>query len=141
LSVKLTSPTEAYTANITRRNGAKMEITFTVFAPTFSAEFPVAVLAGPDRVLVGRPVELGLELVAVPFNLCAFLAAAARFSSLDSSPLMTPTPPELHPQRSKNHMVLFRSVSSISTLSIVWAVPLTASRRPESKPLKVAFVS
>lgn len=86
---------------MTSSNGAKIETAFTVFAPTLSAEFPVAVLVGPDRVLVGPPVKLPPALVLlVPFSLFAFLTNASRFSKLESFALMAPTPPSLHPQMS-----------------------------------------
>lgn len=89
-------------ANIARRKGVKIEIVFTVFAPTLSAEFPVAVLVVAGPVLVGRLVRLPPELVLppVPFNLSAFLTNAAKFSELESFTLMAPTPPSPHPQMS-----------------------------------------
>ena len=83
-----------------RRNGATMEIAFTVFSPTLSAEFPVAVLVGTGRVLVSRLVR-ELELVSpLPFSLFAFLTNASKFSQSESFMLMAPTPPSPHPQMS-----------------------------------------
>ena len=45
---------EVYIASRAKRNGAKMEIARTVFSPTFSAEFPVAVLVAEGRELDDR---------------------------------------------------------------------------------------
>lgn len=100
INLKWYSRAEAYTANMARRNGATMEIAFTVFSPTLSAEFPVAVLVGTGRVLVSRLVR-ELELVSpLPFSLFAFLTNASKFSQSESFMLMAPTPPSPHPQMS-----------------------------------------
>jgi len=92
-------------ANIARRNGTKMEITFIVFSPTLSAEFPVPVpvLVGTGRVVLdGRLVRLPPTLVLTspsdPFSLFAFLTNASKFSQSVSFALMAPTPPSPHPQ-------------------------------------------
>jgi len=128
-------------AKIARSNGVKIEITFTAFAPTLSAEFPAAVLVGTGRVLVGRLPPLILVFPPVPFSLSAFLTNASKFSQSESFALMAPTPPWPHAQRSKYQIVLFRSSSVIWMVRFVCAVPLTALRRPELKPLKVELVS
>jgi hypothetical protein len=81
----------------------KMEITFTMFAPTLSAELLVAVLVGSGRELLGRPVKLPpTELVSspVPFNLFAFLTNAPKFSQSELFALTAPTPPPPHPHMS-----------------------------------------
>ena len=51
---------------------------------------------------------------------------------------MPPTPPLAHVFTSKNQIVL---LSVIGTTRFVIAVPFTVSRKPESKPLMVMFVS
>jgi len=126
--------TEAHMANIAKSSGARITIATTVFAPTLSAEFPPVVPVGTGRELVGRPVKLPppLELEPPdPFSLFAFLTNASKFSQSESFALMAPTPPAPHPQMSWNQIVLFSSASLISTVSVVSAVPLTVSRKPE----------
>jgi len=118
----------------------KTEIAFTVFAPTISAEFPVAVLAGAVRVLVGRVPPLEVMFPPVPFSLFAFLTNAAKFCESESFTLMAPTPPSPHAQRSKNQIVLFGPTSVTSMVRVVGEVPLAALRRPELKPLMVELV-
>ena len=87
-------------AKIVKRNGVKIEIAQIVFSPTLSAEFPVAVLVGTGRVLVGRRTMLELVLPPDPFNLFAFLIKASKFSQSESFALMAPTPPWPHAHRS-----------------------------------------
>ena len=82
----------------------KIEIAFTVFIPTLSAELvPVPVLVGLGRELVGRLTELppeGLLSSPVPFSLLAFLTNASKFSQSELFALIAPTPPSPHPQMS-----------------------------------------
>ena len=54
--------------------------------------------------------------------------------------LIPPTPPSAHVLKSKNQIVVVLSVMGTARV-VIAAVPFTVSRKPESKPLMVMFVS